>query len=197
MANLRVLDVKLICLSTNGGGPFPGFDPEIALMPPQPVVKVILKMCLEETFRPNIKNKIVDTFFSDALPLYMVYGQGIEMTSSRNREIKRNLMSFGARATELLRMRADLVFYCEPMKQMSYFTCQTCGTVMHSNNPVDFARHSVVNGGACNKAWLSIMENEHLRTINMRLQQRCDFLMGIIQNSYLNMWNAIQDIGKI
>ena len=196
MAGLRVIDVKVVCMSLDGGGLFPGYDPLTVLMPPQPQVKIILKTCEEQTYSPEKKIKIADTFKSESIPLFMLYGIDVPVTSMKNSAYKELLSSFGPKVLELVHMRAELVFAREPIKQVSYLTCPACSAILHSNSPVDFARHTISNG-TCNRPWMAAVENEQLRVMNMRLQQRCDYLVTVIQSSYANMCVAIKDIGHI
>ena len=197
MAKLRVLDVDIHCVSFNGGH-YPGYDATVFIVPAQPLVRVTLKMCDDAAYMPNKKNRIVTVYRSEPVPLYMLFGEEVIVKIGIKEETAVKLHSFGPRVMEFIQRRADLMFSREPIHQLSYASCPSCGTVIHANNPVDFARHAVVNGSCtCNKLWFAAVENEQLRTINMRIQQRCDYMVDFIQKSYINMCSMIQYITQV
>lgn len=197
-SHLRVFDVSVIFCSMNGGD-YPGFCSQIVgPIPLQPLVKVIIKACDKTEYVIGKKNKKWVEYYSDAVPLYMVYNDELVVYSRRNKEEIEKVSSFGARAVELMRNKADLMFHQEPQPNSVFWRCGTCDAIMSSSNPVDYARHVYLNGTCTgNKAWTAMVENEQLRIMYYRAQQRIEFLIAKTHASCQNMFGSLQDVAKI
>lgn len=206
LIKLRTIDVEVLCVKEDCGV-WPGLSDYLAtgtqIIAQQPAVRVLITVCDENEFRIMGNNKTKAIFVAENVPLSRLYDNTFKV---RRDNIQEELViNFGMATVDLMRAKAAVLFSVDPNELLMCAPCPRCCAKMHVYNPMDLARHSVgssvcvkdtdeaVTPATLQQLWTNVIESEHLRVMNVRLRQKCDYLSASIGALQLSMSSTLHE----